>query len=83
MTNVAPTETPNVVVQNPTVRKVANIVLGTALVLFPAASILDVTSPALDFSEWLIPATAVTSFLAGVFGLAVTTPNVPSGKHGA
>jgi hypothetical protein len=37
MTNVAPTETPNVVVQNPTVRKVANIVLGTALVLFPAS----------------------------------------------
>lgn len=77
MTHIAPTETPNVVVQNPQVRKVANIVLGTALVVFPAAAILDATSPLLDFSTWLVPATAVTSFLAGVFGLAVTTPNVP------
>lgn len=74
----APTETPNVVVHNPQVRKVANIVLGAALVVFPAAGILDASSDALDFSAWLVPALAVTSFLAGVFGLAVTTPNVPS-----
>lgn len=70
------TLTPNVVVADPNVRKVANVILGIALVVFPAATVLDATSPALDFSTWLIPATAVTSFLAGVFGLAVTTPNV-------
>jgi hypothetical protein len=73
-----PSETPNVVVSDPRVRKVANIVLGAALIVFPAAGILDASSTALDFSSWLLPATAVTSFLAGVFGLAVTTPNVPS-----
>ena len=72
-----PTHTPNVVVQNPHVRKVANVILGVALVVFPAAAVLDASAPGIDFSEWLIPATAVTSFLAGVFGLAVTTPNVP------
>lgn len=77
MSHAAPTETPNVVVSDPRVRKVANVVLGVALVVFPAAAILDASSPALDFSTWLVPATAVTSFLAGVFGLAVTTPNVP------
>ncbi len=71
-------ETPNVVVQNPQVRKVANVVLGIALIVFPAAAVLDGASADLDFSQWLIPATAVTSFLAGVFGLAVTTPNVPA-----
>lgn len=75
---VTPGLTPNVVVANPAVRKVANIVIGAALVLLPAASILDLNSAAFDWSAFLIPATAVTSFLAGVFGLTVTTPNVPS-----
>ena len=75
-----PTQTPNVVVSNPAVRKVAGVVLGVALIVFPAAAVLDAASPELDFSVWLIPATAVTSFLAGIFGLAVTTPNIPSKK---
>ena len=72
--------TPNVVVHNPAVRKVANVVLGSALIVFPALIVLDANAPALDFSEWTTPAMAVTSFLAGVFGLVVTAPNVP--KHG-
>lgn len=76
--NTTQSLTPNVVVANPNVRKVANIVIGAALVILPAASILDLNSAAFDWSAWLIPATAVTSFLAGIFGLAVTTPNVPS-----
>lgn len=73
-----PAITPNVVVSDPRVRKVANVVLGAALVVFPTAAVLDAASAELDFSNWLVPATAVTSFLAGIFGLAVTTPNVPS-----
>lgn len=73
-------QTPNVVVQNPSVRKVANVILGVALIVFPAAIVLDGSTDALDFSAWTVPAMAVTSFLSGVFGLAVTTPNVPT-KH--
>lgn len=69
--------TPNVVVQNPSVRLVANIVLGAALILIPAAIVLDVNAPAFDWSFWTTPAMAVTGFLAGVFGLSVTAPNVP------
>ena len=76
--NINPSLTPNVVVANPIVRKYANIVLGIALVVFPTAAVLDASSVAIDFADWLIPATAVTSFLAGLFGLAVTTPNVPT-----
>jgi len=74
---IAVDNTPNVVVQNPKVRLVANIVLGSALVLIPAAIVLDVNAPEFDWSFWTTPAMAVTSFLAGVFGLSVTAPNVP------
>ena len=80
--NTNPTQTPNVVVSNPAVRKVANVILGIALIVFPAAAVLDASSADLDFGQWLVPATAVTSFLAGLFGLVVTTPNVPSAKRG-
>tara|TARA_B100000700_G_scaffold110520_3_gene124530 strand:- start:2037 stop:2279 length:243 start_codon:yes stop_codon:yes gene_type:complete len=75
--NTPPSATPNVVVSNPHVRKAANWALGIALIVFPAAGVLDAASPELDFATWLVPATAVTSFLAGLFGLVVTTPNVP------
>lgn len=68
--------TPNVVIADPRVRRVANWVLGVALIVFPAAAVLDASS-SLDFASWLIPATAVTSFLAGLFQVAVTAPNVP------
>ncbi len=73
-----PSTTPNVVVADPRVRKVANIVLGVALIVFPTAAVLDGASADLDFSQWLIPATAVTSFLAGIFAVSVTAPNVPT-----
>ena len=73
----APQNTPNVVVQSPHVRKIMNVVLGAALVILPSCAVLDAASPELDFASWLVPATSVTSFLAGVFGLAVITPNIP------
>lgn len=82
MTDLAST-TPNVVVQNPRVRKVANVVIGSALIILPSATVLDSTSPDLDFAQWLVPAMAVTSFLAGMFGLTVTTPNVPVAPPGS
>lgn len=71
--------TPNVVVHNPKVRKVANVVIGAALVLLPALSVFDGRAEWVDMSSWLDPAIATTAFLAGLFGLAVTTPNVPKG----
>lgn len=70
-------ETPNVVVHNPKVRKVAQWVIGSAAILFPALIVLDGSSPELDLSVWTVPGMAVTSFLAGVFGLAVISPNIP------
>ena len=70
-------ETPNVVVQNPKVRKAAGWVIGVALIVFPAAIVLDANAPEIDFSTWTTPAMAVTSFLAGLFSIGVTVPNVP------
>lgn len=70
-------ETPNVVVQNPHVRKVANIVLGVAGILLGAVVVFDASSGSVDLGEYTTPALAVYGFLAGTFGLAVTTPNVP------
>lgn len=72
-------ETPNVVIQNPRVRKVAQWVIGVAAIIVPAAMVLDAASPELDWTVWTVPGMAVTSFLAGVWGVAVAAPNVPKG----
>lgn len=73
----ADTETPNVVISNPHVRKIATAVVTVAAVAVGAASVLDLASPELDWATWTAPASAVTLFLAGVFGVSVTLPNVP------
>ncbi|HWU29819.1 MAG TPA: hypothetical protein VN041_12130 [Microbacterium sp.] len=69
--------TPNVVVQNPTVRRIAGIVLGVASLLTSAAIVIDGSSPAFDISAITTPAGALVLFLAGAFQVGVTTPNVP------
>ena len=74
------TSTPNVVVQNPTVRRVAQWVIGVAALLLPTLDIIQAET-ALDFSTWLPAATGVSSFLAGAFGLAVVVPNIPSKRN--
>ena len=75
--------TPNVVVQNPKVRKVASWIIGISAIAFPALSVFDGRAEWVDMSAWLDPAIATTSFLAGVFGLAVIVPNIPKvGKYG-
>lgn len=74
------TVTPNVVVSNPTVRRVAQWVIGTAALLLPTLAIVQ-SETALDFSTWLPAATGVSSFLAGAFGIAVVVPNIPSQKR--
>lgn len=73
----SPSTTPNVVLQNPHVRKVAGIVIGAAAIIVPAAVVLDTATDAFDWSAWTYPATMLTSFLAGVFQVSVSTPNVP------
>jgi len=78
MNDFTPSPTPNVVVRNPRVRKVANVVLGTAGVLLGVVVTVDAASPAFDLSAVTVPALAGYAYLAGTFGLTVTTPNVPN-----
>lgn len=77
----APSETPNVVVSNPNVRKTIGFVLYVISILAGLVALFllffpevggDVANRALQF------VTAAISFISGAFGLGVTTPNVPS-----
>lgn len=80
MVDNIPSETPNVVVSNPHVRKIVGIALGVTSLVLPIAQIIDSSAENLDWSQFLNPATAIALFLAGAFQLGVTTPNVPSFK---
>lgn len=75
--HAGPSETPNVVIADPTVRKYATAAITISSVIVGAASVLDLASPELDWATVTTPASAVILFLAGVFGVAVTLPNVP------
>lgn len=69
--------TPNVVVQNPTVRKVMAIVLGTVGLILGTTVAIDVTSADFDLSRYTTPAIAGWAFLQATFTLTVTVPNTP------
>lgn len=71
--------TPNVVVENPTVRKYAQIVLSVVGIVLSSALVLDSQMPDVDWSSWINPSYALYGFLAATFGLAVISPNIP--KH--
>jgi hypothetical protein len=72
-----PSETPNVVVSSPTVRKVAGVVLGVAGIVLGTAVVVDAASPAFDISAFTGPIAAGYIYLSSAFGLAVTVPNIP------
>jgi hypothetical protein len=78
MTHVLlPTDTPNVVIGNATIRKYANIVLGALGIIVTLATLVDVSIPEIDIAVFTVPATQIILGAAAIFGLAVTTPNVP------
>jgi len=76
-THSTPTETPNVVVANPKVRRAANIALGVIGLAVGTAVVVDASTPAFDITAWTTPITAGYAYLASAFGLVVTVPNVP------
>ncbi len=77
MSNTQPSNTPNVVIANPVVRRIANVVIGTLAIVVPLAVVIDLAAPEFDISAYTTPAMAALLFVAGMFGLSVTTPNIP------
>lgn len=73
-----PTETPNIVVENPTVRRVAGVILGAVGLALGTVVVVDGAAPAFDLTALTGPITAGYLYLSSVFGLVVTVPNVPT-----
>lgn len=78
MTNT-PSTTPNVIVQDPTVRKIVGNTLGAVSLLLSIAVLVDSAIAEIDFANITGPAAVITAGLFGIFQLGVTSPNVPSG----
>jgi hypothetical protein len=78
MSHVAPTETPNVVVSNPTVRKVVGNILGVASLLLSIATLVDGAIEQVEYGYITGPAAVIIAGLFGIFQLGVTSPNVPT-----
>lgn len=70
--------TPNLVVSNPTVRRYANVVLSVVGIILGTVVVVDGATDAFDLSAFTVPALAGYAYLSATFGLAVTTPNIPS-----
>jgi len=71
-------ETPNVVLQNPVVRKVLNYGLGIAALVLPIATLIDGALDNVDWSEPLQVASQIALFLTGALAVGVTAQNIPS-----
>lgn len=76
-TTPTPSQTPNVVIANPKVRRVANVVLGVVGLAVGTAVVVDAASTAIDITAITTPIFAGYAYLASAFQLAVTLPNTP------
>lgn len=79
MTNHVPSNTPNVIVENPHVRKTVGNVLGVASLVLSIAVLVDGAIAEIDYGNITGPAAVIIAGLFGIFQLGVTSPNVPSG----
>jgi hypothetical protein len=77
MSDPIPTYTPNVIVENPTVRKVVGNALGVASLLLAVGTLVDGAIAELDYAFVTGPAAVIVAGLFGIFQLGVTSPNVP------
>jgi hypothetical protein len=86
MSNLNPAQpslTPNVVVANPHVRKVMNVVLGITALILPILGIVDAGAEGFSFGAWLPIAAQIDLFLIGAFNLGVINQNIPTATFDA
>lgn len=74
------TETPNVVIENPKIRKIIGTTLDIALLILFTATAVDMASETIDISAFTVSAMAGVGALRAGFGLVVTNPNTPHEK---
>jgi hypothetical protein len=76
---VIPTEgtTPNVIVSNPNIRRVVVAFLGALGIILGTVVVVDASAPAFDLAAYTNPIAQAYLYLSGIFGLAVTLPNIP------
>lgn len=77
MSHVTPDQTPNVVIENPRVRKILRTVLDSIGGLTFIAAAVDVASPDIDIYGITGPILAGYAVARVVFGFAVDSPNTP------
>lgn len=73
-----PSETPNVIVSDPHVRKTVGNILGGASLILAIATLVDGAIAELDYGFVTGPAAVIIAGLFGIFQLGVTSPNVPT-----
>jgi hypothetical protein len=77
MSDPIPTYTPNVIVENPTIRKAVGNALGVASLLLAVGTLVDGAIAEIDYAFITGPAAVIVAGLFGIFQLGVTSPNVP------
>lgn len=81
MSNNYTGDTPNVVIENPRVRKaIRSVVDGAGAAIFVVGAV-DVASSAFDLSWLLIPAGAAYIAVRTIFGFAVDNRNTPKVEY--
>jgi len=73
-----PSPTPNVIVANPIVRKIAGNTLAIATLVLAVATLVDGAIEAINYSAITAPAAIIIGGLLGIFQVSVTGPNVPT-----
>ena len=76
--NPLPTQTPNVVIENPAIRKGIRTTLDVIGGLTTIAGAVDLASPSFDIAAWTVPILAGYTAARVVFGFAVDNTNTPS-----
>ena len=75
--HVGPAPTPNVVIENPDIRRSITFGLGIAGAILGVVVTADAASGDFDLARYTVPALAVYAYLTSLFGLGVTAPNTP------
>jgi hypothetical protein len=73
-------EQPNVVLENPLVRKVLAYVLGIAAIVLPILGLVDGAYNEIDWTRELNLASQINLFLLGLYAVGVTAQNINTSR---